>query len=77
MTGKLSQMNFADTLQILANDMQTTYLNCDTFMENKSQQNMFLPPTDPNEVAALFKLIKRKNSSGHDGISIYRNICLI
>jgi len=36
-------------------------------MGNKSQQNMFLAPTDPNEVVTLIQSIK--NSSGHDGIT--------
>ena len=46
-----------------------TFLQMLLFMGNKSQQSMFLTPTDPNEVVPLIELIKRKNCSGHDGIT--------
>ena len=38
-------------------------------MGNKSNLNMFLSPTDPYEVAKLIDSLKRKNSSGHDGLT--------
>ena len=38
-------------------------------MGNKSNLNMFQSPTDPYEVAKLINSLKRKNSSGHDGLN--------
>ena len=38
-------------------------------MGHKSQQSMFLAPTDPYEISTLINSLKHKNSSGHDGLS--------
>ena len=38
-------------------------------MGNKSNLNMFLSPTDPYEVAKLIDSLKRKNTSGHNGLT--------
>jgi hypothetical protein len=52
-----------------ANDIPPSKFTFDQFMRNKSQQNMFLAPTDPYEVSKLIESLKSKNSSGHDGIT--------
>ena len=74
MTRKRPKTNFANSLRILANkqhanDIPSSKFNFDTFMGNKSPQNMFLAPTDPNEVPKLIDSIKRKTSSRYDGIT--------
>jgi retron-type reverse transcriptase len=38
-------------------------------MKNKSELSMFLATTDLYEISRLINSLKRKNSSGHDGIS--------
>ncbi|KAK2146651.1 hypothetical protein LSH36_591g01042 [Paralvinella palmiformis] len=52
-------------------------------MRNKSKKlSMFLAPPDPYEISRLTDSLKRKNSSGHDGITsslikdIKHKICL-
>ena len=52
-----------------ANDIPTSQFSFDHYMGNKSILNMFLSPTDPYEVAKLIDSLKRKNSSGHDGLT--------
>ena len=72
MTHKRSQINFAICLQIgkqYANDIPPSKFTLDQFMSNKSQQNIFLSPTDPYEVSKLIDSLQSKNSSGHDGIT--------
>ena len=52
-----------------ANDIPTSQFSFDHYMGNKSNLNMFLSPTDPYEVAKLIDSLKRKYSSGHDGLT--------
>ena len=39
-------------------------------MINKSKLSKFLAPTDPYEISRLRDSLKRKNSSGYDGITL-------
>jgi hypothetical protein len=52
-----------------ANNIAPSKFSADSFMKNKSELSMFLAPTDLYEISRLINSLKRKNSSGHDGIT--------
>jgi len=52
-----------------AEEIPASKYNHDHYLKAKSKANMFMAPTDPNEIIKMINLLKRKNSSGHDNIS--------
>ena len=38
-------------------------------MRNTNKNNMFMTPTDPNEIGKYIDSLKKKNSSGHDEVT--------
>ena len=57
-------MNFVISSQIFAkkyaSEIPPSKFSFDQFMGNKSQQSMFLAPTDPYEISTLINSLKRK-----------------
>ena len=52
-----------------ANDIPNSIHRYDHYLKNKNNTNMFMAPTDQNEIIRMIDLLKRKHSSGHDNIS--------
>ena len=52
-----------------ANEIPDPKFSHQHFMKNKNPVNMFMAPTDPQEIITCIDSLKRKNSSGHDNIT--------
>ena len=45
--------------------------NMDHWLKNKNMHNLFLSPTDPNEINSIIGKLKSKKTEGHDGLSTW------
>ena len=54
----------------LANKIPNSDYDATHFVTKKITQNMFMVPTDPNEVSQIINQLNNKTSCGHDGISL-------
>ena len=67
---ELLQRNVVLSLQMLVKNMPVRYImlsiNIVIICVTQIQNNMFMTPTDPNEIGKYIDTLKNKNSSGHD-----------
>ena len=51
---------------MLANKIQPSTVNYDTFLPREFKNSLYFYPTDATEVISVCGMLKNKSSSGHD-----------